>query len=208
MTRAMTLAIVGAAVLPVFSANAQVGEKPYLGTFNYTMAAPSGDSKDFANNYSWLGFTLEGDWFLKQKLSAGFVGGWQEIHKEQSGDSFQFDNGTATGRSYRHLMSIPLLARVRYWGGSPGQTFHPFVGLATGTYWMKQTVDFGIYSADVDHWHFGLAPEVGVLVASHSGVAWTLNARYNYPFAAGDYLNGNTASWSYIGIGIGIAYTR
>lgn len=204
----MTLSILGAAMRPTSSANAQIGVTPYVGTFNYTMAAPSGDSRDFADNYSWLGFTLEGDWFMKQNLSTGFILGWQEIHKEQNGDSFAFDNGTATGRTYRHLMAVPLLARARYWGGSPGKAFHPFAGIGVGTYWMKQTVDFGIYTADVDHWHFGLAPEVGVLMASHSGVAWTLNARYNYPFASGEYLNGNKASWSYWGIGVGVAYTR
>jgi hypothetical protein len=110
---AVTLSILGSAVMPAFAANAQIGVTPYVGTFNYTMAAPSGDSRDFADSYSWLGFTLEGDWFLKQNLSTGFILGWQEIHKEQNGDSFQFDNGTATGRTYRHLMSIPLLARAR-----------------------------------------------------------------------------------------------
>ena len=136
----------------------QYGVTNYVGTFNYTMAAPSGDSKDFASNYSWLGFTLEGDWFMRQNLSTGFILGWQEIYKEQNGDSFQFDNGTATGRTYRHSDGDSASRACPILGREPRQAVPPVRRDRRGTYWMKQTVDFGIYTADVDHWHFGLAP--------------------------------------------------
>jgi len=90
--------------------------------------------------------------------------------------------------------------------GEHGAAMHPFLGLGIGTYWMKQTLDLGLYTAEETNWHFGLAPEVGVLMATKSGVGISLNARYNYPFAAGDYLGGGSASFAYWGIGIGIAY--
>jgi hypothetical protein len=207
MTRA--LFILGAVALPATALTAQVGARGYLGTLTYATALPTGDSKNFADDYSWLGFTLEGDWFLRPNMSTGFIIGWQEIYKEQDGDSFDFDNGTATGRTYRHLMAVPLLVRGRYWIGEPGRSaLLPFVGAGVGTYWMKQTLDFGILTADEDHWHFGLAPEVGVLMATRGGVAWTLNARYNYPFETGDYLNGQKASWAYWGFAIGLGFAR
>jgi len=183
-------------------------QRQYVGTISYTTAQPSGDASDFANNFSWLGFTVEGDWFLRPNISAGFISGWQEIYKEQSGDSFTFSNGTVSGRTYRHIGSLPILARARYWTGTPGDRAHAFAGLGLGTYWMKQTVDLGIYTADENHWHFGVAPEVGVLVKTGYDIGWTLNARYNYPIAAGDYLAGKSASWSYWGFGIGFSYTH
>jgi hypothetical protein len=170
--------------------------RQYVGTLSYTMAQPAGDAKDFANGFSWLGFTVEGDWFLKTNLSTGFILGWQEIYKESNGDTFELDNGATTGRTYRHIGSLPLLARARYWTGRPGEPFHAFAGLGAGAYWMKQTADFGIYTADEDHWHFGVAPEVGVLMVTTGGIGWTLNARYNYPIATGDYLAGQSNSWS------------
>lgn len=194
-------------VAPGARANAQVLSRDYLGTLSYTTAQPAGDSKDFANAFSWLGFSIEGDWFVRQKISTGFILGWQEIYKE-SDDSFDFESGTTTGRTYRHLGALPILARARYWTGNPGEQFHAFAGLGVGTYWMKQTADFGIYTADEDHWHFGLAPEVGVLMVTGAGLGWTLNARYNYPFATGDYLAGAKNSWSYWGFGIGVSYTQ
>jgi len=195
-------------VVPGARGNAQVMSRPYLGTLSYTTAMPVGDTKDFADGYSWLGFTVEGDWFLKTNLSAGFILGWQEIYKESNGDTFELSNGATTGRTYRHIGSLPLLARARYWTGHPGEPFHAFAGLGMGTYWMKQTADFGIYTADEDHWHFGLAPELGVLMVTTGAIGWTLNARYNYPIATGDYLAGQSNSWSYWGFGIGVSYTH
>jgi len=192
--------------LPIARGNAQ---RQYVGTLSYTMAQPSGDASDFANNFSWLGFTVEGDWFIRDKISAGFISGWQEIYKEQGGDSYTFSNGTVSAaRTYRHIGSLPILARARYWTGTPGDRFHAFAGLGLGTYWMKQTVDAGIYTAEDDAWHFGVAPEVGVLVKTGYDIGWTLNARYNYPVAAGDYLGGKSASFSYWGFGIGVSYTH
>ena len=194
--------------VPLARGNAQYQSRQYVGTLSYTTAAPAGDSKDFANDFSWMGFTIEGDWFVKQSLSAGFILGWQEIYKERDGDSFTFDNGAMTGRTYRHLGAMPLLARLRYWTGSPGEKFHAFAGLGAGTYWVKQTMDLGIYTADESHWHFGVAPEVGFLMVTGYGVGWTLNARYNYPVATGDYLGGQSNSWSYWGFGLGVSYTH
>jgi hypothetical protein len=203
---AAALALLGAAAIPPSTAGAQVGNSPYLGSFTYTTAMPVGDTKDFANDFSWLGFTLEGDWFTRPNISTGFIAGWQEIYKNVKGDQFTFDNGAVYGSTYRHISSIPILLRARYWRGHQGEAFHPFAGLGLGTYWMKQTLDLGLYTAEESHWHFGLAPEVGVLMATKGGVGVTLNARYNYPFAAGDYLGGKSASFSYWGFGIGLAY--
>ena len=206
--RAMcTLFLLTLVALPFAGGNAQLASKQYVGTLSYTTASPVGDSKDFANAFSWLGFTIEGDWFIRQNISTGFILGWQEIYNETNGEQFTFDNGDVTGRTYKHLGALPILARARYWTGAPGETFHAFAGLGVGTYWVKQTVDVGIYTADEDHWHFGVAPEVGFLVKTGYGVGWTVNARYNYPVATGDYLSGTSKSWSYWGIGLGLSYT-
>ena len=192
--------------VPFARSNAQ---RQYVGTLSYTTAQPAGDASDFANNFSWLGFTVEGDWFLRPNISAGFISGWQEIYKEQTGDSYTFASGAVSAsRTYRHIGSLPILARARYWTGTPGDKAHMFAGLGLGTYWMKQTMDLGIYTADESHWHFGVAPEVGVLVKTGYDIGWTLNARYNYPIATGDYLAGKSASWSYWGFGIGFSYTH
>ena len=63
-----TLALLALVVAPLAGGNAQVASKQYVGTISYTTASPIGDSKDFANDFSWLGFTIEGDWFIRPKF--------------------------------------------------------------------------------------------------------------------------------------------
>lgn len=193
--------MLGASLVASSPVNAQY--RPYLGTFTYSTALPASYTKDFVDTFSWFGFTLEGDWFFSQKTSLGFAFGWQEIY-EETGDSYNFDGGTFTGRTYRHLGIFPLLMRGRYWLGQEGTGFRPFVGAGLGTYRVRQTLDFGIFTSDETHWHFGVAPEAGVMFLTSRGLAWLFNARYNYPFKAGDYINGDKASWSYWGFSIGV----
>ena len=197
------------ALVPAHSSGAQ--STPYMGTFTWSTALPSGDTKGFVDQYSWLGFTFEGDHFIRQNLSIGAIIGWQEIYHEDDLTSFDFETGTATGRMYKHLMVLPLLFRARYWSGTDtdmDRMVYPFAGLSVGTYRIRQTVDFGIITVDETHWHFGLAPEAGVLFGRRNGgVAWSLTARYNYPFNAGDYLNGDNAAWSYWSFALGVGFT-
>jgi hypothetical protein len=184
-------------------------QAPFMGTFTWSTALPVGETKNFIDNYSWLGFTFEGDWFIKPNVSAGLILGWQEIYQEDDLSSFEFPTGTATGRTYRHLMVIPMLARARYWAGAEQErTVYPFGGLGLGTYRIRQTVDFGILTTDDTHWHFGFAPEAGVLIGQrYGGTAVSFTLRYNYPLKAGDYLGGDKAAWSYWGFAIGIGAT-
>ena len=193
--------------LAASTARAQgLGDKPYMGSFFYNTALPAGYTKDFINAYSWMGFTFEGDRFLSPNVSTGIVLGWQEIYDQTGFQQYDFPQGAATGTSYRHLMIIPILVKGRYWtGGShQGRNLHPFVGASIGTYYVRQTLDFGIYTAEESNWHFGLAPEGGVVLGQTRGAAWTLLARYNYPFKSGNYIDGGSKSWPYWSFGVGI----
>ena len=53
-----------------------------------------------------------------------------------------------------------------------------------------------------DHWHFGVSPEIGIILPLQSRVAWYLKARYNYAAKAGNF----THQWFGFGIGIGIGF--
>jgi hypothetical protein len=202
-------ALAGLASLSLLSLPARAqgwGEKPYMGSFFWNTAQPVGDTHDFIAAYSWLGFTFEGDRFHSPSFSTGIVLGWQEIYDQSGFGTYNFPQGAATGTTYRHLMVVPILVKARYWTGGThqGRSMHPFVGGAIGTYYVRQTLDFGIYTAEESNWHFGLAPEAGIVMGQIRGAAWTLLARYNYPVKAGAYLNSNKAAWSYLTFGIGI----
>ena len=210
IARAMCVSSILSIPLVASAARAQgLGEKPYMGSFFYNTALPVGDSKNFTDGYSWMGFTFEGDRFLTPNWSTGIVLGWQELYDQTGFEQYDFPQGAATGTTYRHLMVVPILVKGRYWTGEThqGRNLHPFFGAAIGTYYVRQTLDFGIYTAEESNWHFGLAPEAGVVLGQVRGAAWTLLARYNYPVKAGEYLNGAKSVWSYwqFGVGIGAA---
>ena len=183
-----------------------LGDKPYMGSFFYNTAQPTGYTRDFIGAFSWMGFTFEGDRFLSPNASTGIVLGWQEIYDQTGFQQYDFPQGAATGTSYRHLMIIPILVKGRYWtGGSHiGRSTHPFVGAAIGTYYVRQTLDFGIYTVEESNWHFGLSPELGVVLGQTRGAAWTVQARYNYPFKSGESIGGGSRAWPYWSFGIGV----
>ena len=197
-------------LMPALAGAQGLGDRPYMGTFTWSTAQPANYTKDFINAFSWLGFYFEGDRFFSPSVSAGMVLGWQEIYDQRPFETYNFPQGAATAATYRHLMAWPILLRAKYWtGGShQGRTVHPFVGGGLGTYYIRQTLDFGIYTAEESNWHFGVAPEAGIAFGRTRGAVWTLATRYNYPFKAGSYLpNGSSASWPFwtFSIGIGVA---
>ena len=188
----------------VFASPARAQSRPFMGTFTYSTAMPVGYASDFVDQFSWLGFMFEGDWFFSPQMSLGLATGWQEIYDESSG-TYEIESGAYTGRTYRHLGIFPLLMRGRYWLGKEGTAFRPFVGGGLGTYRVRQTFDFGIFTTDETQWHFGLAPEVGVALVTARRLAWTFNARYNYAVKAGDYVGGEQA-WAYWAFAFGVGY--
>lgn len=198
-------AAVGAA-LPIERAAAQ----EYLSSLNYSIGLPSGDTKDFTDNESWLGLTFEGQWFVRPNASAGILFGWNEFYKQEQDAQFTFDNGTITGRQYRHLNIFPMLVTGKYYLSgeheSIGSTMSPFVGLSTGAYYVRQLFDLGSSEVTSDNWLFGVAPEVGVLLPLRGGTLASLNVRYHYPFSSGDWLGGEARSWQYWTFGVGVAY--
>lgn len=204
------IATVGSLMLLSSAAHSQgLGDKPYMGTFTWTVAQPMQYTKDYINAFSWLGFSFEGDRFFSESFSTGLVVGWQEIYDQRPFETYNFPQGAATAATYRHVMAWPILLRAKYWTGGSHQdrSMHPFVGGGLGTYYIRQTLDFGIYTAEESNWHFGVAPEAGVVFGRSRGVAWTLSTRYNYPFKTGSYLpTGGGQSWPYwtFSLGVGV----
>jgi hypothetical protein len=61
---------------------------------------------------------------------------------------------------------------------------------------------------EADAWHFGVAPEFGLLIPSRKGTGamTAINLRLHVPLEAGDYLGGQERSWSYLGISLGASW--
>jgi len=173
---------------------------------SYSWSLPIGDTKDFTDNDSWFGFSLEGRRFLRENQSVGLFFGWTEFY-QRTNDALNFPSATVTGGAqYRHILMLPMMANAHYYFGQPGRP-RPYVGLNVGAYYLRQLLDIGLSEFTTDEFVFGLAPEVGIGIPVRYGAALVLNARYHLPAKGSSFLGGDKSLQS-LSIGIGMAYSR
>ncbi len=166
----------------------------------YQVTTPSGDTKDFADDFSFRNLGLDGRAFVKPNVSFGFFTAWNVFAEKTSETISIAEVLDVTGEQFRYINAVPILATAHYYFGQAGRrSIKPYVGLGLGTYWIEQRFEIGFSAIKDSQWHFGVAPEVGIVLPLRSNIAWYLNARYNYAVKANNF----THQW--FGFGIGFA---
>ena len=166
-------------------------ENRTLAIARYSWSLPLGDTKDFADNDSWLGLAIEGRRFIAADLSTSFQVGWTEFHERTDSED-------------RKLRVIPFLLGGQRYIGRPGG-IQPYIGVNFGLYWIEQSVDGGTSDFSAEDVLFGVAPEVGLAIPLRPEVAMIVGTRYEIPFSGGDFLGG-AQSFRYWSLGLGLAY--
>ncbi len=180
-------------LLMSFAVNAQ---HSFFG-MSYDVSIPMGDTKEYISGAQWRGFGLEGRWYTSKTTSLGFSWDWNVFHDTVL-ETVNVENRAITGNQSRTINSFPFLLTGHYYLGDKGIT--PYIGLGVGTYLIKKRLDLGIYGLDDDKWHFGVAPELGIMFPFDLGFNLHVKVRYNYALKAGD-----AEAQSYLGINIGFA---
>jgi hypothetical protein len=177
---------------PLAAQEAQPGwEDRTLAIGRYHLSLPVGDTKDFADNDSWLGFAIEGRRFIAADLSTSFLAGWTEFDEQTAGED-------------RNLRIIPFMLGGQRYFGRPGG-IQPFVGLSFGLYWIRQSVAGGSSDFSAEDVLFGVAPEIGLAIPLRPEVGMIVGTRYEVPFSGGDF-SGGAQSFRYWSFGLGVAY--
>ncbi len=171
----------------------------------YHLSFPTGDTKDWVDNDSWVGFSVEGRYFLKPNLSVGWLAGFNSLYA-RSFEVTQLGTFDVSGDQYRNLNAFPLMVTGHFYMGEAEGT-RPFVGLGAGAYAMRQLLDVGAYTISTTEWNFGVAPELGVTLPVEWNSRVTINARYHYPFEGGTYLDGLAHSYPFLSFGVGYGRT-
>jgi outer membrane protein W len=166
---------------------------------NYSLSLPVGETRDYINSFSWRGVNIEGKYFLNDNMTLGWSGGWNVLYKSESGE-FTDGTRTRTGTQYRYLNSIPFLLTFDYFLNEDGE-IQPYLGVGMGTYWIEQKTTMGLFSSTTDNWHFGLAPEVGVIIPVNIQSNFYVSLRYNNAFAANESIN-----YGYLGFNVGFLW--
>ncbi len=191
--------VLGLSLMIALNGNGQ--EVDYYSTVNYGISVPLGDTRDFIANTSFRGFSFEFGRFLTEEISIGFGFAWSVFNESFPRDTYELEDLTLTGNLYRYINAFPLMAIGRYYF-NPDSQVRPYVGLASGAYVIAKVSDFGVHRFENKNWHFGVAPEAGVIIGIGTEAFVNLGARYNHAFKSG----GDTHSWLSIQAGVTFIY--
>jgi hypothetical protein len=180
------------------TASVAFSQKKLIG-YTYSMSVPMGNIKDYISAPSFRGVNFEGLIKLNDKLSVGWLAGWNVFSEEHPNDIYVKDNLTIAGTQYRYKNMFPLLARVaNHMGKATGA--RPYAAAGAGLTPEIMRTDVGLYSFKYDGWHLSLAPEAGINIPV-SGGALTGSIRYIYGFKTQDL-----KSISYFSVNLGFLF--
>ena len=192
----LTLALV---VALSFSSFSQGGG---IWAFQWAIGFPVGETNDFLDQTSFRGFGIDGRGYVTDRLTVGGRAAWQTFYKDYGfvTNENEQESYTISGNQRKYINAIPLTVNTHYYFGN-GLAL-PYVGVGVGAYYIESRNYMGIYYVQEKAWHFGLAPEVGVVVPfgnSNTGI----NVALKYQYAA---KTKDTQAVSWVELDIGIAY--
>ena len=183
-----------------------------LTNVTWSVGIPVSRMNQYTTDVTYQGFTISGRRFLDKYNSVGFMTGWN-LFNEKSYEPIDLaggenSSGTLSGTQVRSVNSFPLLVGLHHHYGKRDD-MRAFVGLNAGMYYILQRLDIGVYRFDNDNWHFGLAPEAGLIIPfDEDKTSIYVGARYNYAFDSGTTLGGNENNfYSFYEINLGFAFS-
>lgn len=156
----------------------------WYGAVSYGMSAPVSDTKAFTRGTSWRNFGVDLVAIVNPNTTVGVSFAWN-VFNEVTGTVSSIDGTEISGTQFRYINSLPMLVTVREYFRTPGGA-RPFIGVGVGPHLVKQRVDVGLWTVSENTWHFGVAPEVGLLMPVGPTVSWFADVKYNYAASAGD----------------------
>ena len=165
----------------------------------YSMAMPLGSTSDYISKFSPRGFGVEGRGFLNDNISLGGSFTWNVFFEELKNETFTQGTESITANQFRYINTYPINFTAHYYFGDYGSTRFN-VGLGLGAYKINRRTEFGIFQVEHNYWHFGLAPEAGVLIPLGASTDIMLSVRYNYAFKT------EGVDYSWLGFNVGFAW--
>jgi hypothetical protein len=158
-TRLIMLLVLGSLIA---SSNASAIEGEKLTAVSWNVGLATEDMKTFVDNTSMRGFGLQGRWFVRSRLSLGLLWEWQ-VFDYSTKEAIETSGITVSGQQYRYVNAFPFLATAHLYLGRPGAT-RLYVGGGAGAYYIMKRLEIGLVAIDDDNWHWGVAPEAGLLL--------------------------------------------
>jgi opacity protein-like surface antigen len=145
--------------------------------FQYSVAYPAGELKDFIGKTSFRGGECDYHRMVSEKIGAGFELSWNNFYEEKAYDTYTDGTVSISGKQYRYCLALPMLVSAKYFL-NPGATFNPYAGFGLGTQYTRNDADMGLYAFNDNAWHFVIKPEIGVIYNPSANFGVILSARY------------------------------
>ncbi|UCD23781.1 MAG: outer membrane beta-barrel protein [Gemmatimonadota bacterium] len=192
-----TMRVAAAALFLTLVLSAESRAQQWFWGMEYMVSTPMSDTKEFANDFSWRNFGIQGRNLVKDNISVGLYFGWN-VFAEKTDTLISFQGLDVSGVQYRYVNAFPIMATAHYYFGRR-RGIRPFIGTGAGTYHSKYRLEIGQVAFEANQWHLGIAPEAGVIIPINWNARAMLNVRYNYGVKA----NGITLTYWTFGVGIG-----
>lgn len=169
--------------------------------FNYLIAMPFGDTKEWVDATSFRGFSIDGNSFIEDNVSIGGSMGWQGFYEQRDNVTISRDNFDLYGTQFRYINAFNVTFDAHYHMGQP-YGIRPYVGGGLGPSYVSQRGDLGLYSLVRENWHFGFRADVGVYIPfNNSDYGLNLGAKYHYILKSNDSIN-----YEYLAFNIGLLH--
>ncbi|UCS93384.1 PorT family protein [Echinicola marina] len=155
-------------------------------TLHYSPSTTIGDAKEFVDDFSFRGFGVAYEYFIKYNLSIGISSGLSTYYSSSDGpvsNIIERNNKTIvlTAKEFNYINSIPVLLTSSYYYGDSGKA-KPYLSLGIGGYNVLRWKEIGLYRFEDNKFLFGIAPAVGVSVPIAYSSSLDLGIRYNQAF--------------------------
>jgi hypothetical protein len=175
------------------------GAQDVIWKMTYDVGFPFSATKEFADQVSWRGLSLDVDRFVTENVAVGTGVSWSVFLEKDPDSYWQKDQLLLHGTQVRYINNIPLMARISWF--QPMDELEPYFTLGIGTVWQENRRDMGLWEWTDNYWQFALAPEVGVIVPMGTSVT-TLKLKYTHGFST----DSGAPTLSYLSVGVGIGW--
>jgi hypothetical protein len=150
---------------------------------SWDIAFPVGELKDqYISDASARGISIGGRKFIFDWFSVGGKAGWQTFTQRVAGTESIDPTLDLTGTQLRYVNIFPVMANFHYYLGQD-EGIRPYIGANIGVSFVTQQTDIGLWTINDNSTHFGLAPEVGVLIPiGIAGGGMSISAKYEQAF--------------------------
>lgn len=143
---------------------------------------PIGSVRNFVETISPRGFSADYSYFLTDKFSIGFAGGYSDFYQKKDRQTYTYSETDISAVKSHSLQAIPLMLKASYNNIKEGSLFQPYAGIGVGGNLINYEEWFGTLVDEKSGFRFSIAPEIGTRIAfnkySLGGV--DLSLRYYY----------------------------